>query len=76
MLFANVVFTGGLLNTTSSANAVSTGDCIKQPVSANAIFTGCLLKKLPVKMLFPLAVCLTFPASISFSAFFQIFKQN
>jgi hypothetical protein len=30
----------------------------------------------PLEMLFPLSVSLTFPASISFLAFFQIFKQN
>jgi hypothetical protein len=75
-----VLSTGGCL--TASANLVSTGRFLKHLASANFISLAvCLRKPLvkmlsPLEMLFPLAVSLTFLASISFPAFFQIFKQN
>jgi hypothetical protein len=54
----------------------------KQLASANVVFIGGLLKETasemlsPLKMLFPMAVSLTFFVSISFPVLFQIFKQN
>jgi hypothetical protein len=56
-----MIFTSGLLNKTPVETLLSL-----------AVF----FSSSPVKITLALAVCLPFPASISFPAFFQFFKQN
>jgi hypothetical protein len=78
----NRISTDGVLKQPVSENNIVTGGFIKQPPVGNVFSLTVLLSKSSMKMTFALAVCWIKPlvqffrTSVSFSAFFQIFKQN